>query len=448
MKKWLFIAAGVFGLLGCGGEKIFLRPPEPPPLLKPFPFSQKYDEGKEVIGQYREVLTLRDALRLALLKNPELMGYSLEIRAREAQALQMSLWPNPEVEVEVENFGGRSATQGMKAAESTLFLSQLIELGGKRKKRTEVARFESQLAAWDYTSRKLDVFTRVIQAYVDVLAAQEKVKLQEELLDVGKKFLETIQQRVEAGRTSPAEAYRAGVELEFIRVDLEKARQELKAAQIRLASLWGAREANFKKATGNLEQLKPIPSLKQLTTLLEQNPDLARWATERLLRKSIIALEKAKRIPDPSVGVGYRRLNEVPDQAFVVGLSLPIPIFNRNQGRIQEAMIRQRQVEWNEKAVRVALQATLAEVYSALVAARNEVETLKDRVLPSAQEAYNIIREGYQMGKFDFLDVLDAQRTLFEVRSRYLESLAEYHKRVADLERLVGQDIGELEENE
>lgn len=441
---WPVILAMVVS--GCGSQKIFVERPEPRPLLKPFQ-AEEVEKRKTLPPQNPSgVLTLRDALRLALLRNPELKVYSLEIRAREAQALQASLWPNPEVEVEVENFGGRGATRGMQAAESTLLLSQLIELGGKRKKRTDVARFEGQLAAWDYEAQKLAVFTRVLQAYVDVLAAQEKVALQEELLEVGEKFLETIRQRVKAGRTSPAEAYRAEVELEFTRVELKKARQELRAARKRLVSLWGAREARFEKVAGNLEQLKPVPPLARLEALLEQNPELARWATERRLQQTVVALEKANRIPDPSIGLGYRQLNDEADQAFVVGLSLPLPVFDRNQGGIQEALLRQKQVEWNEKAVRTALSAELAEVYSNLTAARNEVEALRERILPGAQEAYNVIREGYQMGKFGFLDVLDAQRTLFEVRSRYIEALAEYHKQVAELERLVGQDISDLEQ--
>ncbi len=444
MRRSVWLVLLALGAVGCGTTRVTIEKPEPRPLPRDVE-RQLAEETETLAEEPTAALTLRGALGLALLKNPELKVYCLEIRARQAQALQASLWPNPEVEVEAENFGGRGATRGMQAAESTLLLSQLIELGGKRKKRTEVARYEGQLAAWDYEAQKLAVFTRVLQAYVDVLAAQEKVALQEELLEVGEKFLKTIRQRVKAGRTSPAEAYRAEVELEFTRVELEKARQELRAARKRLASLWAAREARFEKVAGNLEQLKPVPPLARLEALLEQNPELARWATERLLQQTVVALEKANRIPDPSIGLGYRRLNDEADQAFVVGLSLPLPVFDRNQGSIQEALVRQKQVEWNEKAVRTALSVELAEVYSNLTAARNEVEALRERILPGAQEAYNVIREGYQMGKFGFLDVLDAQRTLFEVRSRYIEALAEYHKQVAELERLVGQDIGGLD---
>ena len=433
-----------FLIVACSGPPIVVRKPEPRPLVRGIPADSSTEWVERQLAQPGSTLTLSRALQLALLANPELKAFSLEIRAREARALQASLLPNPEVEVEVENVGGRGPTRGTRAAESTLFLSELIELGGKRHKRSEAARLEGELAAWDYEVRKLELFTRVVQTYVDVLAAQERVDLQQMLLGLGGKFLETIRRRVEAGRTSPAEAYRASVDLEFIQVELEKARQELKSARKRLASLWGAKEPRFQRVEGNLEELKPVPPFSVLEDLLAENPEIARWAVERAYRTATLELEKARRIPDPSVGLGYRRLNEEADQAFVLGLSVPLPLFDRNQGAIKEAQVRRDQVEWFEKATRVALERQLTESYNSLVAASREVSVLKERVLPNAREAYRVIRDGYKMGKFGYLEVLDAQRTLFEVRSRYLEALARYHKLVADLERLVGRDLLEI----
>ena len=123
---------------------------------------------------------MRQALSLALVKNPELAAFSWEVRAREARALQASLLPNPEIEVELENFGGSGDVGGFEQTESTLLLRQLIELGGKRRKRTHVAALESDLAAWDFEIKRLDVFTQVTQFFVGVVSAQERVALNTE----------------------------------------------------------------------------------------------------------------------------------------------------------------------------------------------------------------------------------------------------------------------------
>ena len=111
-------------------------------------------------------LTLRDALTHALLKNPELAAFSWEVRAVDARILQAGLYPNPELGAEVENFGGSKTQQNFDGAESTFALSQLIELGGKREKRTRIVKLERDLAGWDYEAKRLDVYVATAKAFM------------------------------------------------------------------------------------------------------------------------------------------------------------------------------------------------------------------------------------------------------------------------------------------
>ena len=127
-------------------------------------------------------LTMVSAMALALKKNPSLSGFSAEIRARDAAALQAGLLPNPELGVEVENFGGKDALEGFDGAETTIAFSQLVELGGKRGNRRMVATLDKTLAEWDYQSKKLDVLAATAKAFVEVLIAQEQVALNGDLL--------------------------------------------------------------------------------------------------------------------------------------------------------------------------------------------------------------------------------------------------------------------------
>ena len=136
-----------------------------------------------------------------------------------------------------------------------------------------------------------------------------------------------------------------------------------------------------------------------------------------------------------------RYFNETKESAWVLGFSLPLPLFDRNQVGILEASSRLTKAELERHAAEVRVSTALAEAYQGLVNAATEVTTLQNEVLPAAEEAFQATQEGYSLGKFGFLDVLDIQRTLFETRGRYLEALATYHKAVADLERLSGAEL-------
>jgi cobalt-zinc-cadmium efflux system outer membrane protein len=122
-------------------------------------------------------------------------------------------------------------------------------------------------------------------------------------------------------------------------------------------------------------------------------------------------------------------------------LSVPLPVFDRNQGNRLEARYRLAKAEEEQRSATVQAHAALGEAYAALAAAYAAATALKHDALPGAQSAFDATSEGYRQGKFGFLDVLDAQRTLFEVRGQYIEALATYHQAVADVERLIGERL-------
>lgn len=441
-KLFLFFLL-IWGLIGCAAYRTTTVRPESVPLTKEIPQKQP-DSVKTSLPQNKSNLSLVDALTLALAHNPGLAAFSYETRIQEANALQASFLPNPELQAEIENFAGSGSLNGFNESELTLSIGQLIELGGKRQKRTQVAVLNANLAAWDYEAAKLNIFVDVVTMFSEVLVVQQRIGLQNELVNVAEEFLQSIQQRVDAGRVSPAEAARAKVELSTTNIELERLQKELQSARKRLAATWGSKKPQFDRVVGNLDSVLSPPSLERLYSLLSQNPDMARWAAEMQRRDAELALEKAQRIPDPVISGGYRRLNESGDNAFVVGLSLPLMFFDRNSGNIQAAEYRKRQAEQQKRAVEIALNTRLAEIYNGLSAAYNEVITLKTTVIPEAQNAFNMINEGYQRGRFGFLDVLDAQRTLFQVRSQYLTALKNYHQKAAQLERLIGQRLDHI----
>ncbi len=447
-KFWTFSAIlSVIAISGCMDYDNDTSWSEPRPLGQDFSTFQPPQKPPTTVQYAHEVaepngvITLRQVLALALVHNPELRAFSWEVRASEARGLQASLLPNPEIEVEVEEVGGTGERSGFDGAQTTIQLGQLIELAGKPSKRKRVALLESKLAGWDYEAKRLDVLTEVTHAFVKLLATQERLTLADELVQLSEQILNTVTQRVEAGKDSPVEKTKAKVALASARIEQKQAHQRLVSTRKQLAAIWGSISPVFEGASGQLDVTFPIPSESELMSLLAQNPDLARWAVEMERRRAALELEKANAITDPTIFGGTQRFKETDDTAVVFGLSIPVPVFNRNQGNILEARYNLAKARGQQRAVEANLYAVLADAYQALSSAFIEATDLKNEVLPGAQSAFDTARQGYREGKFDYLMVLDAQRTFFYAKARYIESLAAYHRARADVERLIGQRI-------
>jgi cobalt-zinc-cadmium efflux system outer membrane protein len=239
------------------------------------------------------------------------------------------------------------------------------------------------------------------------------------------------------------EETKASVASSISGIELERARLAMEGARKRLAATWGNARPMFSKAVGQLDRLPPIPPPEVLADRISRNPDVARWAAEMEQRKATLAQERANRIVDVTLSGGVRRSREAKDTSFVFGATIPLPLFNRNQGRILESQYRISKAENERAAAGSKVLASLSEAYQALAAGYVEATTIKSAVLPGAQSAFDAATEGFRQGKFGYLDVLDAQRTLFEARGRYIEALGAYHKAVADMERLIGGELGE-----
>jgi len=435
------------GLAGCAPTGVAAVWPEPRPLGKDASMYQPLlrPVGAPLVTSQHEapidVLTLRQALALALLQNPELSAFTWEIRAAEARTLQAGLRPNPELGLEVENIAGTGAFRGGRSAETTLRLSQVIELGGKRARRLRVAALERDLAAWEYETKRLEVLTAVAQAFVEVLRAQERLEAEAELVRLAGQVLATVAERVKAGKASPVEETKAGVALSTSRVARERARSELEATRKRLAATWGSTTPIFQRIEGAFEIITAPPSAEALAERIVQNPDLARWSTEMQQRQATLDLAGAQKVPDLTAGGGVRHLNEAGAAALVLSFSIPLPVVNRNQGAILEAQHRLAKAGEERRAAIVRVQAALAAAYATLTAAFAEATTLQEEIVPGARRVFEATSEGYRQGKFSLLDVLDAQRTLFEAREQYIEALATYHKAVAEVERLIGGEL-------
>lgn len=386
-------------------------------------------------------LDLRSALALALRFNPGLSSASREREAGDAAVLQAGAWPNPVFEAQVEDLRRGNRT-------TTLQLSQPIELGGKRAARVTAAERARDQAASALLARRSELRASVITLFFEVLAAQERLRLAQDSVGLAEAATRAAAKRVAAGKVSPLEESRARVAEAGIRVELLQAEGALRSARQQLAALWGNPNPRFTQADGALDRLPADAAAADVEGRLSAAPVLRQARLEVERRQALSDLEQARRVPDVTVSLGAKRVpadegmgssrNQV-----VVGLSVPLPIFDTNRGNVAEALSREEKARDELAAAELQLGADAARATERLRSARATALTLQRDALPGAEAAYKAAARGFELGKFSFLEALDAQRTLFQVRNQHLLAVAEAHRAAAELDRLLGTGADE-----
>lgn len=390
-----------------------------------------YIAAQERVVEPAQPLTLEAAIALAQRANPELAAAAREVDAMEATIRQAEVYRNPEIEGLLEDTRKETRT-------TTLLLSQPIELGGKRSARIGAAQKNRDAAIADLDTLRAQLQGIVIGAFYDVLAAQERVRLAQASLELAQRATNAAARRVTAGKVSPVEETRARVAESNARIELTTALSELNNARKRLAALWGNTAPRFERAQGEIDALAEMPALSSLAQRLDQSPALYRARLEVERRYAQIEVERSKQVPDITVSLGAKRPEDLGRTQAVIGIGIPIPVFDRNQGNLLEAIRRTDKARDELLATQIALTNDLAQAHERVSAARQEVQTLQRDVLPGAQSALDAATRGFELGRFDFLDVLDAQRTFFAARAQYLRALAEFHRARADIDRILG----------
>jgi len=410
-----------------------------------------YSNHSTVI-EVRSDLTLRDAINLALLRNPELAAFAKEMRALEGVTLQAGLMRNPELSVNVENVGNIQKLRGdLNSAESvaqevvqqisTIRMSQLIELGGKRAARVSAALLGEELAVKDYEARRVDIIARVANVFTEVLAGQERLRLAEETRQLAQNVVNTVTGRVQAGKVPPIEETRAQVGLSTTRIEFEQAHRDLMAARKRLALLWNSSDPQFDKALGNLEALIAPPNFQRLEERILDNPMALRATKSIEQRKALLEVEQTRRIPNLTLNAGVVHHAQLGGNTAVAGLMVPLPLFDRNQGNLKEAYHRIDKAVDEQVATEIRLKTELAQTYETMSAVWNEINILKNEILPGAKSAFEVTRRGYELGRFGLIELLDAQRILFQNQLLYVRALANYQRLTNDIERLIAGPI-------
>ena len=378
-----------------------------------------------------QTLTLDSALQTAFANNPELAAAQWDIDIAQGGRQQAGLIPNPVASWDVEDTRRDSRTTSIK-------ISQALELGGKRGARIDVASRAQDAAALTLEQRRNTLRAEVIDNYYGALRAQERLDLAQRSMTVAERGLVVANGRVTAGKASPVEATRAQVQLSEIRLELDRAQIGLTDAYRRLAASTGSAAPNFQAVATQNPSTPTVPSATQLLARLEQTTELRLAELSIQQNEASVGLEKAQRIPDLDVSIGSQYDASVRERVNLVGVSMPIPLFNRNQGNVLAATRRADQARDLRNATELRLRTETRQALDLWQTANSEVRAFNQQILPAAQSAVDSATRGFEMGKFNFLDVLDAQRTLIAARTQYLTATSQATDAWLRIERIYG----------
>jgi len=399
---------------------------------------------------FSQTLTMRDALARALAANPRLTAAERDVGIATGLRVQAGAVPNPNLSFELDNALGSGPYKGLQSAETTLQLSQLVELGGKREARLAAGEAGIGTAVWQRRATRLEVMSETAAAFITVVSAQRRIEIFDEQISSLDQLIPLLQKRVQEGASSPAETLRAQVAADLFRVERERAKTQLATARRDLAVLFGDSVPRFGAAAGRLSGIGRPPPFRSVVDAIEANPQLMRWTAVTAQRNADLILARLKRIPDVQISAGWRHYQETVefsggrpvqfnnDNAVRLGVSVPLPVFDQNTGNIiaaEDALAK----TGAERAInKLVLISVAGRAYDALNGSLAELKLLRTSVIPKARSASETIQSGYLQGRFTLLELLDVRGSVLQALLREQEALLNFHIAVATIEGFVG----------
>ncbi len=394
------------------------------------------------IALSNDPIALGEATSRALERHPSLQVFDAEKRLADAKIITALTRPNPELEFETEDVLGSGVYEGFQSAVYNLGVSQLIELGGKRRFRGEVAKSAREAENLRFETARREVIADTARRFVSVIAAQDAEASAEQNLAIAQETVRSVKGLQEGGRGSALDVGQSELGAKEAELLVENARGAAALARQQLASMWRDAKPDFSRVSGRLtEPGGTVPTIDSLRGTLEDHPVMALARSGIDTAKRERDLQEKLRQPDLNLGFAWRRDTTADDNAVVLNFSLPLPLWNRNEGGIAEA---DAEISRNEALVeqtRQQLVAALGEALTKLEFARASHALIAGEMLPQAAKQHENVVEGYRLGRIGYLDLLEARRALTGVRAQKIEALSAYHEARIEVEALTGKSL-------
>ena len=385
---------------------------------------------------------LEDLLRIAELNNPEVRAAWNDVGAAAGRAWQAEFYPNPNLEFEAE--GIPASEVGLGHSENKVAIVQPVILGGRRSAAVSAASVERDSRSLLVQSKLREVQSELQRIHVELVYLKQAIVLHSELGDIAQETLRVARTRFDAKAAPESEVIKAQIDVHELGLSRRRLDRLLTASSEQLTSLLGGVRVPVEIIGGRLPGELPELDIHRLQVAVrERHPAVLAAEKNVEVANHRIDEAKAERIPDIGVRLAYGRNAATDEDLIEVGISIPLPLFNRNQGRILESRHLASKAKRDAESLVNNLLSELAMWRASYMTACDEVETLQRQIVPAAERAFQQTKEGYQAGKIGFLDLLDAQRTLARGQLSLLESVKDMNVARAELWKIVGREIEE-----
>lgn len=391
------------------------------------------------------VLNFNDAARKTLGAHPQFRQFSLALAAAKAREAQATLRPGFELSGTLENVLGSGAASSLQSAELTLSLGSVFERGEKRTRRVDVAQSATALLSVQNRIDALDILAETGRRFVALAAAQESHATAEFALKLTQATLAAIKPRVQGAQLPKTDLLNAEIAEVEAMLQLGHAKRRIEAAQQALALSWNEPNARPRVIMDvyNMPKIRDVASLiAQIDTL----PDIAQYGAQTRVAQAELGLAKAQSVADWRWNVGMRRLEASNDQAFVVGMSIPLGQVKRQSSFVREAQLNVQLPDLAAQSTRLRLKALLIAALQDLQSAIAEEHVIRDHQLPQAKEVRTLTLRGYEIGRYAYRDVALAHAQVQALELKRLNAAHAYHLARIEIERLTGAQLNLLAE--
>ena len=392
-------------------------------IPQPKPQVSKRPKSPNLVESPVERLTLEVAWQMAERFHPALAEARALVEAADGRVKQAGLYPNPEVVTRMESAPFTGNTTG--DAEYLGGISQPIPLGGRLSKARRVEKLKKETLVKSLNLKKRVIRSIIHQTFVTAVYYEQVVQVRTEILRNAQKDLETIEARFEAGDATKEEVARTQLEHYRVQKDEQESRASYNRALIDLASAVGEPTLEIRSLRGSLSSVLTVPSVSNISTALNSHPALEMSEANLAAAEAQVDLAKALRVSDINLEVLYRRIEQPDINSFDMGIRIPIPLFNRNQGKLMESGANVEVAVAQVKATHNELIQAAKKLHSQLTTALERAVVLKEQALPEANTMLKSAESRFSLGDASLTEILPIRREWAEVQLNYLEVLKE-----------------------
>lgn len=386
-------------------------------------------------------------------RRADLQAARARLAVAEAKLTQAGVRPNPTLDAE---YGSPRFLGGEAERDLAIGVSQTFELGGKRSKRRAVAELELQQTRAEVSFLERQLAVEIRTAYATALAAARQLDVLEKLVAADEEIVRAVEARLKEGDVAPLDVNLVRVEAERLKVQIIQTKSELQTQLLQLKNMTGADVSENLRLAPQAERPPRLDlNLSELTELaLNQRADLQAARIAERLGEARINLARAGAVPNVAGSIKYshdRQIFDFPaafggnsvksDNALTFGISIEIPIFNRNQGEIAVATGEKTQAARQREFLEAQIKRDAAVAYRKYRAAAEQLVIFTTQILPRSEENLKSVRAAYGLGEFSVFEVVGEQRRLTENVTGYNQALRDYYTALAELEAATGAPL-------